>query len=373
MSKRKILISVIFLTLGCIAFLSGYLLVFMNQGIKGQTGSLIQRFNNNHDKPAINSNNALITPINSRNIITFSGPSLSGIITAIDEEGNIIEIDTSTLREATISTLNKKELSEVILSPRGDSVFYSFYESDSKKNLYLKIKTNESGEINGEVRSVAFSPDSSQTAYLINEEGESKILIYKETVNIGQKLKTRINAATILWPSEDFISILTYNKNGYGDLFTLKNNSSLNKIISYQYNLAVRWSSSAEKIVFSAKGKDNLDHLFYKNIKNNESFVNLNTETNASKCVWEDEENIICGITDKIQLKDNFYRINIGDGSKELISEPNINLFAKKISLPVRQAGLHVGQVGLPHSGDRIFVLNSIDNKLYALTMDKAL
>jgi Tol biopolymer transport system component len=357
MAKRKILLISILITLGAIAFLSGYLL--MPEVTEHQTGLLIQRFNKK--EPAIVNNDTLLTtPVSSRKILSFTGPSLAGKITAIDKDGNIFEIDTHTLREATVSALKHKEISEVFLSPGGNSIVYSFYEAgNSKKHLYLDIKTSESIEINGEVRSVAFSPDSSQAAYLINNDSGGEILIYKGIDAISQTLKTRIGAATINWPSEDFLSIISYNKSGYGDLFILKSGGILNKIISYQYDLNAKWSSSAEKILFSTKDSGGSDHLFYKDIENNEPVVALNVSANASKCIWVDGENVICGITDQIQLKDEFYQINTTDGSKILVSKPSINLLTKKLSL-------------FP-SKNTLFVLNDIDDKLYALTMDKVL
>ena len=92
---------------------------------------------------------------------------------------------------------------------------------------------------------------------------------------------------------------------------------------------------------------------FYKDIKNNSTIAALEVSTNASKCVRVDEESVVCGITDKTQIKDEFYKINLTDGSKTLVATPDINLLVRELSLS--------------RSGDVLFVLNDIDGKLYSL------
>jgi len=361
--ERKILLTSIFITLGVVAFLSGYLLMpQINQRpttndqrlLTAQGGSFLERFNT--DNIVISDSTPSILPLSSRRFISFVQPfSDSKKIVAVATNGEIVEIDTANLIEKVLPT-GQASIVEAVLSQTSNAVIYSFYDSKNNGNwIYYNLKTGEPTEIENELKSAAFSPDGSQAVYLISNTDGGELLVAKDGKIIKRALKTRIGAATVAWPSENLISIVSYDKDGYGDLFTLKDSGVLNKVLSYQYDLNVKWSPAGEKIIFS--GKDDTGHtqLFYKDIKNSEAITVLDVATNASKCVWADEENVVCGITDKTQIRDEFYKINLTDGSKTLVATPDINLLVKELSLS--------------RSGDALFVLNDIDEKLYVLKL----
>jgi len=352
--ERKVLLTSIFITLGATAFLSGYLLM-PEWHSKNQTGSLVERFNNNIEIEVPEDRAPKTLPVSSRKFISFVNPySNSKKIVGVDKNASIIELDTDDLRETVLATLKHGSLSEGFLSPDGNSLIYSFYDTkNDKKYFYFNFKKGGSVEMDSNTRSLAFSPNGDQVALLTNNGSEGELLILKKTNVIKKVMKTRFNNALINWPS-DFLSIVSYDKNGYGDLFILKEGGGFNKIISYQRDLNVKWSPSAKKIIFSAKDETNSDHLFYKDIKSKDT-VTLEISTNTSKCIWVNEESIICGLKNQAQFKDEFYKINLTDRSKTLVATPSINLLTKELALS--------------RSGDYIFVLNDIDSMLYALKL----
>lgn len=356
MADRKILIISIFITFGAIAFLSGYLLM-PEYDLNWQTGTFLERFNNNGEIKTIKDKTPNVTPLNGRKFVSFvSLFTNSSKLIAVDNGGNIVEIDTAALTEKILVSLNKNGVSEVILSPAGNSAIYSFYESGGgKKHIYANFEKDSTAEITGELKSADFSPRGDQQVYLINKNGEGELLVAKGVNIIKKIIKTRLDNAIVSWPSEDFVSIISYDKDDYGDLFVLKENGSLAKIVSYQHDLNVRWSPSGERLVFSAKNESSFDSLFYKDIKNNGQNVALGIGTSAQKCVWVNEEEIICGVTNQAQLKDEFYKINLADKSKTLIATPNINLLVK--------------ETAISRSGEYLFILNNLDNKLYSLKL----
>lgn len=367
--ERKILVISIFITLGAVAFLSGYLLTPANyigqtsiagKNSDSQTGSLIERFNNNVDIKSSEDKAPKTLPVSSRKFLSFVNLFTdSQKIVAVESNGNIVEIDTSALTEKLYYT-GQTNIVEAVLSPAGDSIVYSFYDArNNKKHAYLNFRKGELAPIVGDVRSIAFSPRGDQTVYLVSRSqasgtGHGELLISKGGNVIKRALKTRLDAAVVNWPS-DFIFIISYNKDGYGDLFVLKEGDVLNKVLSYQYDLNINWSPSGSKIVFSTKNENGSEHLFYQDINANSAVKDLDINTAASKCVWATEEEVICGIKDKVQLRDEFYKIGLADGSKTLVATPSINLLTKELALN--------------RSGDTIFVLNDIDSKLYALAL----
>lgn len=355
--ERRILLISILVTIGAIAFLSGYLLM-PEKGLNRQIGLVTDRFSNQINTGPSNNKVPGTAPLSSRKFLTFVSSGFEKIV-AVDKNGDIIEIDTVNFREKVLITLKQSNILEALLSPAGNSIIYSFYDTkNDKKHIYLNLSAksgkNESANIAGNMKSADFSPHGDQAAYLISSEDGGELLIAKGANIIKRALKTRLGAALVAWPS-DFISIISYNKDGYGDLFVLKDNGTLNKIISYQYGLNVKWSLSGEKIIFSVKDDTNFEHLFYQNIKNKGSIIDLNTKADASKCLWISEEEIICGIRNKVELKDEFYKISVDDGSKKLILTPNINILIKEMALN--------------RPGNTLFVLNDIDSKLYALKL----
>ncbi|OGN16109.1 MAG: hypothetical protein A3J47_03325 [Candidatus Yanofskybacteria bacterium RIFCSPHIGHO2_02_FULL_43_22] len=365
--ERKFLITSIFITLGAIAFLSGYLLMpqtdlrpttHNQQHLTKQVGSLIDRFNNKVEVGSSKGKIPNTLPLSSRKFITFVQPFTdSKKVVAIANNGDFVEIDLVNLIEKMVYT-DQTGIVEAILSPSGNSVIYSFYDvKNNKKWVYLNLKSGESTEIEGNLRSAAFSPDGSQAAYLISRSlasgNEGELLIAKDGKIIKRTLKTRIGAAILSWPSDNFMSMIAYDKSGYGDLFTLKGVGVLDKIISYQYDLNVKWSPAGERVIFSAKDDNGFTQLLYKDIENSGTAVALDVDTNTSKCVWANEEEIICGLKNQTQIKDEFYKINLTGDSKTLVATPDINLLTKELALS--------------RSGDALFVLNDIDGKLYVL------
>ena len=369
--ERKILLISVFITLGAIAFLSGYLFMpnaglerqtrqnFDQQNLGGQTGLITERFNDKVEAGLSENKVPDIAPLSGRNFIAFVNQfSDSKKIVAVTANGEIIEIDLVNLTEKVVS-IGQTTMREAVLSPAGDSLIYSFYDTrNNKKHSYLNFKKGESSDIAGNLKSAAFSPHGDQAAYLIgNESGGGELLMAKDGKIIKQAFKTRLGAAVINWPS-NFISILSYGKDGYGNLFVLKNNGDLNKVLSRQYDLNVKWSPSGERVVFSTKGNSGSAQLFFKDTKNSGAITVLSINTDASKCVWASEERVICGVKNQLQLKDEFYKISVNDGTKILASTPSINLLVKDLALD--------------RSGDILFVLNDIDGKLYALKIKEA-
>jgi len=366
--ERKFLITSIFITLGAIAFLSGYLLMpeggqeqqahltFSSENLDGRTGLLTNRFRNKVEINVPESKAPNTLPLSSREFISFVQPfSDSKKIVAMTIKGEIVEIDMAYLIEKVIPA-HQVDIMETVFSPAGNAVIFSFYSTvNDKKWVYHNLKTGGSSEIAGDLKSAAFSPDGIQAVYLINNEDGGELLVAKDGKIIKRALKTRLGATLVTWPLDDFISIVSYDKSGYGDLFTLKKDGGFNKVLSYQYDLNAKWSPTDEKIIFSAKNDMGPTQLFYKDIKNSGAVTILDANTNVSKCVWVDKENVICGITDKTQIRDEFYKINLTDGSKILIATPDINLLVKELSLS--------------RSGDALFVLNDIDDKLYTLEL----
>lgn len=355
--KRKALLVSIFVTAGVIAFLSGYLLMSgKSLNYRDQTGSFMERFKNDTDIKSSESNVPGTLPISNKKFISFINPySNSGKIIAVDKSGSIVEIDIKNYRETVIANLKHANVSEALLSPRGDSAVYSFYDAkNNKKYSYFHFKKDGLAEIAGDLKSVTFSADGNQTAYIINSGDGGELLIAKGANITKRALKTRLDAAVINWPS-DFISIVSRDKSSYGSLFILKGDNTLNKIISDQQDLDIKWSPSGEKLVFSSKGEDNSNRLFYKEPKTGK-FIDLNIDAVASKCAWfADEIHIVCGLTNQSAFKDEFYRINLADGSKTLVATPSINLLTKELVIS--------------RSRDIIFVLNEIDGKLYILQL----
>lgn len=360
--ERKFLLVSTFVTIGFAAFLSGYLLMpqtrqnFANQNLGKQAGLITDRFSDKIEAGSSKNNTPNTLSLSSRKFLTFVQPfSDSKKIVAVANSGDIIEVDLANLTEKVVYT-GQISIVEAILSPAGDSVIYSFYNTASEKKwVFGNLKTGNLTEIEGELKSASFSLDGDQTAYLVNNKSGRELLIAKDRKIIKRAFKTRLDVTAVSWPSEEFLSITSYDKDGYGDLFVLKEDGALNKILSYQYGLSVKWSPSAEKLIFSVKDETNSDNLFYKDIENSSAAVTLDINSDASKCVWPNEEAVICGVKNQAKVRDEFYRINIADGTKTLVATPSINLLVKELTLN--------------RSRNILFVLNDIDSKLYALKL----
>ena len=156
--ERKFLIISIFITTGAIAFLSGYLLM-PEGGLKKQAGLITERFNSKVEVNSSENKTSGTVLLNSRKFITFVNPfSNFKKIVAVANNSDIVEIDTANLTEKVVYT-GQTSIAEAVLSPTGDSIIYSFYDTaNTKKWVYLNLKSRESVEIEGNLKSAVFSP-----------------------------------------------------------------------------------------------------------------------------------------------------------------------------------------------------------------------
>lgn len=354
--ERKVLIASILATFGFCSFLLGYF--FINQkNAPVQTGSLIDRFNANSEIKKAADNPPRILPVSSRKLVAFVvPPSNSQKIVAADKSGVIVEISIQDLRETVVEKLKSRELASILLAPSGNSIFYSSYDGGGKNYFYLDLKEGEPVEMGKNIKSSVFSSYDDQLLYL-SGSGEEEALYVLKNKAVKKILNTRLNNAALSWPSK-FISLLSYgeDKDGYGDLLILEGEGRLNKIISYQKDLTVKWSPSAQKLLFSAKDSSNAHRLYHQEFGKDKG-VDLKISADASRCAWlADETSVICGITDDSTFRDKFYKINIADRSINIVAAPSTNLITKEIALD--------------RSGSTIFVLNEIDSKLYSLKIE---
>lgn len=355
--ERNFLIVSIFITLGAIAFLSGYLFLMPNSSFDklsasnsgDQSSNFLQRFDDDltaTDKPKQN-----ILPLSSREVISFlSYPNDPAKVLMADKDSNIIEVSLSGLREKVIKTFKPETISDVIFSPKGESLIYSSRDIyGDKKYHYLNLKSGDLLKIVGEVKSANFSPDGQQAVYLSSDGDETDLVSLKDGSSPKKLLKTRISEGVVNWPA-DFVSVKSSDADDYDGLFVLKDGDTLNRVLSDQKNLNIKWSPSGKNLLFSNENNGS-NQLFIKNIDTGK-ITDLGFYTEASRCVWlNDETGVICGIKDSSQLKDRIYRINIGDLSKNLIAESNVNL--------------RVGELTINTSGNYLFILNEVDGKLY--------
>lgn len=355
--NQKLLITLTVISLSFTAFLGGYLVSqtdFHRNSNSNSSGNILDKFSN---QDSTNSPEALLRGkemlvLSKRGVISpVMSKEKDSVIYYEKDTGKVFEVALNDFREKPVSDALLPNLIKTIWAPSRKEVVSLFYSPNGNHYQYFNYKTKDSVELKIAIKSLVFSPDSSQVAYFGQREGSSGIFISQPDGSSFKKLlPSRLENIEIYWPTDDWLSFKTETTGGSG-LYGLSKNGEVKKILDLSENLEVKWSKDGSKILFSQKVESGIG-LFYKDTLS-EFETSLNVATDASKCDWSiDEKSIVCGVPRSSESGDEIYEIGL-DGTKKLISSPTTKINTAELFL----SGLD----------DYLIVLNSLDNKLYVL------
>lgn len=354
--NQKLLITLTVISLSFTAFLGGYLIsqkdFHRNQNL--ESGNILDKFSNqdsiNYPEALLRGKEMLV--LSKRGVISpVMSKEKDSVIYYEKDTGKVFEVVLNDFREKPVSDAMLPNLIKAIWAPSRKEVVSLFYSPSGNHYQYFNYKTKDSVEFKIAIKSLVFSPDSSQIAYFGNKGDSRGIFISQPDGSSFKKLMpSRLENIEIYWPLADLISFQAKTVSG-SELYSLSKTGAVKKILDSRNGLEVKWSKDGSKVLFSQKVESGVS-LFHKDLSS-ESETPLSIATSASKCDWGiDNKTVVCGVPRLSESGDEIYEIGL-DGTKKLISSPTTKINTAELFL----SGLD----------DYIVVHNSLDNKLYVL------
>lgn len=268
--------------------------------------------------------------------------------------GNVHEILSNSEETKRITNTTIPKILEAVWGNTGDALIlrYSVNDDDKIDNFSAKIKpsnTTDTGEIVGKVvyqnaDQIITNPSGTKSFGLTkikNMGGSYGVISSIDGTNNKQIFSSEISDWLISWPKDNVISFVTkpsYQQEGL--LFFLNtDNSSFQKVFGGALGMTALVSKDTTKVIYSDSSRKSL-RLNYYDVKT-EADKNLQVATISDKCVWsnKDKETIYCAVPKYIpgnnypdawyqgivSLSDNFWKIDVEQGTTELIYETGIN------------------------------------------------
>lgn len=359
--NRKLLITLIVISLSFTAFLSGYLISqkdFHKTPSSNSSGNILDKFS---DTDTTLSPEARLLEQKSFGTLKLLSPrsilspviskEKNSIVYYEKDTGKVFEVTFRNSREKSVSDISLSNLIKTIWAPSRKEVVSLFYYPKGNHYKYFNYKTRASVDLGTNIKSLTFSPDGSQIAYFGDREGSRGIFISQPDGSSFKKLlSSRLENAEIYWPSNELLAFKTEVADE-SELYSLSREGEIKKILDSRDGLDVKWSKDGSMLLFSQKTDSGVS-LYSKDIVLDNEVV-LNVSTSASKCDWDmDGKTIVCGVPRSSASGDEIYEIGL-DGTKKLLSSPN--------------SRIDTAELFLSSLDDYVVILNSLDNKLYVL------
>lgn len=277
-----------------------------------------------------------------------------------------------------ISSTNLATLIKALWSPDKEKVIGIFSENNQVKKYLYSYVTNQAAPLSEDIGYAAWSPDSKKIVYQYNSStsGQSNISIANPDGSNWQNIfKTRLDDLVVEWPTKNKISFASRpSALAQGFLYAIDPVSNdFNRILSEIYGLAVKWSPTADKILFSTASEQRRPPRLMLTDEKGEKTKDLKLAGLADKCVWSrDGRTIFCGLPQQISanalwpddyykgrvvVNDDFYKINLETDEKT------------KIAGSSDQAGYDSQELFLSAKEDYLFFTNRKDGLLYSLRL----
>ena len=361
MENKKTLIILMVVAFSLVAFLGGYLI--SQSGFSGGSafsGNLLQKFEGQTQvttssstllqNPLVLGSHQAVAPVNSKDS--------SAVIYYEKSTGRVFQVDLATGEEKLISPNPLPNFLNTIWAPDGKQVVSEFYSPQSDRFKYYNYNTRKTALLPDGVRSVAFSPGSTQIVYFQNFNSPGIFISQPDGSSFKKFLETRSKDIQLEWPQNDLIAFKVENESDKSwGLMTLTEEGVLSKIIDSAVDLEDRFSPDGTRVLFSYADEMGDTGLTIKDLKTGNG-ADLPFLTSAEKCAWSlDNKTVFCAVPAQSNSgNEEFYKIDTDKMTQEKI----------KTDASVQ---VDVKQIFLSNLENYLVFLNGIDGRLYKVSL----
>ena len=218
MSNKNFFLFFFVSCLAITAFLVGYLaadkdFLTNRQDVRGQ---ILDRFNETLKS----------SPVNGKTQLT-QGPVISfdlkgGRVLYVAQNGQVAEVDIETGTRRIISNAIILNIFRIIWAPNSEYLLYEVSRNSGNRFIFLNLTTGKQWELDPNIESAAFSPDSSKFAYITRVGEVGTVFIHQSNSSEFKKVAIlRAPAIRLTWPKEEVIRLESYSTTGSRVVFGL--------------------------------------------------------------------------------------------------------------------------------------------------------
>ena len=284
--------------------------------------------------------------------------------------GNIYAVDFAANQQK-ISNITIVGLTEANWSPLKDRAAVFYIDGDVLKS-FLHIGTSSVTALARDIKSLAWSPDGKQFAYLLQNSDQLSLVIADASgKNSRQVSTTPILDAQIQWISADMISMQTApsgRASGFVFLYSLKT-GTLRRVLGPLAGLTTLWSPDASHLLVSTTngGGKNLTFLLYD--ASGAKLRQFDFLTLPQKCVWTSAKDFYCAVPERFPnqavMPDDYLR-------GEVVTQDRIlsyNIDTSKTGLIFSGGAMDMDNLAVTKKKDYLIFVNRVDGILWRLKL----
>lgn len=367
---NKTLLALIVLTFSMSGFLAIYISRNLSGGSSQRTAAILDKFESASPEPESDRSAApgLLTKLSGQEVIAPVSGTRSGTVVYYEKStGRVLEVGLDGKNENAISNSKLSDLIGTVWSPDRKSVVSLFASKSGPQYRYYNYNDKHTSALTGQVKAVAFSPDSKRIAYFIPGETDGGIFLSNPDGSDGKRiLPTRIPDLDLYWPAPDFLYAISKNTaTGTQGLYRIDVSGGFRTITEEQKGLEVLFSLEGNSFLISSFGPDEKLNLYYQDASSPVQ-IRLPLSTFSSKCAWSlNGKAITCGVpansisglerSSSAAIPDDIFDLDLATGVKRSVYSSG------------RDGNLSVLNPFLSPLESHLIFINGFDQKLYSL------
>ncbi|HZZ99581.1 MAG TPA: hypothetical protein VFK07_02655, partial [Candidatus Paceibacterota bacterium] len=278
-------------------------------------------------------------------------PAGDSVLYYAADNGHISSLDPADQTSTLVSATNLPHLIDAVWSGDTRQVIEVSAGKTGDVYKYYNFDTKELVSLGSNIMSAAFSPDGSRIV-LAQDNGDETDIKIAQPDGSGEAiiLKTKFSRVSLVWPSENTISLLADTTDGQ-TLYQIDAQGNITDLMETQSPANISWSPLGNQVLYSVASAGNPELEIY-SLADKKS-RELNFQANADQCAWShDGLTVICA--GEQNHAGTIVSINTADGSVK-------SLFSQLILTP--------SKVLLTKNENFLVLENPNDSTLYAFKL----
>lgn len=289
------------------------------------------------------------------------------------EGGDMFEVDITGVSRNKLSNITIVGIFDALWSPARDRASVFYLDNENIKS-FLHVGTSTVTTLPINIKTLAWSPDGNNFAFLAEDHDTLAMLISDKTgKNQKTVYHTPITDAQLTWISSDRIAFLTAPSGfarGYLYIYA-RSIGTLKRIIGPLWGLQTLWSPDGSRVLVSHtdyQGK-NLQMEIYDN--NGKSIQKLTMKTLPEKCAWAGSTQLYCGVPKQIPfnvpLPDNYLTGEFG--TQDTLSLLNVDI--NESTEIINEGAFDMTNMQVTKNKDFIIWVNKTDGTLWSYRLEE--
>lgn len=278
--------------------------------------------------------------------------------------GSVYNIDFAGNQEK-ISNITIIGLTDALWSPNRDRASVFYLDQEVLKS-FLHIGTSSVISFPRDIKSLSWSPDGKQFAYVIDDQNNSGLLLIIVDAlgrNSREVFKTPIRDAQIQWIHTNTIAFQTApsgHASGYVFFYSLQNGSFI-KFLGPRFGLSTRWSPDGAHVLVGSTNNQGRQYTFSLLDASGKEAQKMDFITLPEKCAWVNKSEFYCAVPNAFPgtavMPDDYLRGQVATQDRIL----SFSLDTGDTKLIFSGGAINMDNLAVTQKKDYLIFLNRLD------------